>query len=135
MLVTAILRGIDDDERLGSILDTAPPLRNLIQAYNKQALAGKNMSVVTTNSTGKDLKDAIEKMDPQEQMLLLKIFSSGVEDLDNPLPPQEPLVVNNKQIPDFMIKAIAIIFVVVSCTVVGVTVGAIYNKVMVMKTN
>ena len=84
MLSSAILRGVDDAKKLGFDLQAPSPLRDLVQAYNKKAVGGNILPVITTESTGLELKNAIEMLDPRDQVSLLHKYSNDTGDLDTP---------------------------------------------------
>jgi hypothetical protein len=75
MLAQAILGGIANERVLTESHPVIPtPLKNLIQGYNKHALAHAGLPVITEKTTGAQLKAAISRLAPEYQVELLHAY-------------------------------------------------------------
>jgi hypothetical protein len=70
-LLRRVLEGISDTRLLSDHKDGPSPLRLLIKAYSAKAEHNDNAPNVTPTFTGADLKDGIEKLEPECQIELL----------------------------------------------------------------
>jgi len=121
-LVRAILRGIADDRPIDRHISIASPLRDLIEQYNKVAITDDNLPPITALSKGSELKEAIDKMDPEIQVKLLHKYSQSTKTLNEPTTyAEEPSKVEERKFKIWVAK-IALLFVSILMLVV---IGAI----------
>lgn len=73
-LVQAILKGMSDDEIADSNVVIPTPVRELMKRYNRIALNDDDLLQITETTTGKELKAAIEMMEPEMQLVLLNTY-------------------------------------------------------------
>lgn len=130
-LVRAILKGIADDRTIDSHrLINSAPLKEFIEQYNRIAAHNDNLPVVTSLTTGEQLKAAVEKMDPDDQVALLYKYSVATqtaESLPTPAPvtvaEDEQIKADARNVRVFMVKAMITMVAVFACIIVGATVA------------
>lgn len=84
MLVEQILKGIGDKRLLSDHKPGPSPLDDLIQGYSKKAAHNDDLPNLAEEATGRDLKNAIKLMDPEDQVTLLYKYSQATGSLMDP---------------------------------------------------
>lgn len=83
-LLEAILAGISDT-RVLSDHDSGPsPLDELVKGYRREAKHDDRLPVITRESTGRELKDAIQELSPELQVSLLQSYNHATKNLSTP---------------------------------------------------
>lgn len=78
--VDDVLGIIQDDRLLGQRRTNEAPIVDLMLAYNKLTeQQGEDFEFMTDDHTGRNLKDAISKLSPKHQMVLLSDFSENMK--------------------------------------------------------
>lgn len=72
-----ILKGIDDQRPVLDHSEKRGPLNELIDAYMFHAIHNDALPNVTVATTGAQLKDALELLEPEIELELLKKYSDG----------------------------------------------------------
>ena len=70
-LVTAILKGVSNSRKLAHYPQAITPLSTLIASYMKLAAIDPSLPKLVENSTGYDLKAALNCLEPYDQIRLL----------------------------------------------------------------
>jgi hypothetical protein len=81
MLVQRVLKGISDSRAVSDHKPGRLPLDELVDEYNEKAAHVAELPNIEPTSTGKELKAAIEMMDPEDQVLLLYKYLERMGDL------------------------------------------------------
>lgn len=72
-----ILKDIRDDSLVLSKAESRGPLNELVDAYMIHALNNDNLPNITVATTGRELKDALELLEPDIELELLKNYSDA----------------------------------------------------------
>lgn len=83
-LLEALLAGISDTRVLGEHDAGPSPLDELIKAYQREAQNDDRLPAITPESTGRDLKDAVEQLKPELQVQLLARYNHATKNLSTP---------------------------------------------------
>jgi hypothetical protein len=122
MLVQSILKGLRDERALAAHVAVASPTRDLVEQYNKIALYDDNLPKITALSTGRQLKEGIEMLDPQDQVTLLHKYSMAIKSLDTPDEYSDTMNASEKrQMRLFAFRACVIVLAMITLIMVGVT--------------
>lgn len=73
------LDNINDEDSILSQIHDNPRLARLIDLYNREAAALGTMPIIELNAPGRDLKEAISRIDPMIQVKLLSSYISATE--------------------------------------------------------
>lgn len=83
-LLEAILAGISDTRALGDHDGGPSPLDELVKGYQREAKNDDRLPAITRESTGRELKDAIELVRPEVQVALLQAYNYATKNLSTP---------------------------------------------------
>lgn len=83
-LLEAILAGISDTRMLGDHTGGPSPLDELIKAYHRASKNDDRLPVISGDSTGRELKDAISHLTPEVQVELLARYNHATKNLSTP---------------------------------------------------
>jgi hypothetical protein len=83
-LLEAILAGISDTRALGDHDSGPSPLDELVRAYQQEQKHDDRLPAITSDSTGRELKDAIAQLPPETQVALLARYSHATKNLSTP---------------------------------------------------
>ncbi|WP_144106746.1 hypothetical protein [Paraburkholderia sp. BCC1886] len=83
-LVDSILCGIDDESLLDRQIAGPSPLTEVVLAYRALSVPRLDLRNLDARSTGRDLKDAIKSLDPEQQVAILARYSKATKDLTTP---------------------------------------------------
>lgn len=83
-LLETVLVGISDTLTLGSHTTGPSPFNELVRAYQFQCERDDRLPKLTNDSTGRELKDAVAKLDAVTQLALLNRYAHATKDLDSP---------------------------------------------------
>jgi hypothetical protein len=89
MLVQRVLKGISDTRAVSDHKPGRLPLDDLVDEYNEKSARVAELPTIEPSSTGKQLKDAIDMMDPEDQVWLLYRYLQRCDDLPKDRPAQE----------------------------------------------
>ena len=78
-LINKVLKGIIDTDPLAKYIDISEPLRNLYDRHNSIAAHDFSIHKLTPESTGLDLKNALDDHVPDTQIELLYAYISEVK--------------------------------------------------------
>ncbi|BDD79593.1 hypothetical protein [Burkholderia phage FLC9] len=81
MLVQRVLKGISDTRAVSDHKPGRLPLDDLVDEYNEKSARVAELPTIEPTSTGKELKDAIDMMDPEDQVWLLYRYLQRCDDL------------------------------------------------------
>jgi hypothetical protein len=85
--IEVALEVIENDRQLGQRRDGAAPVVDLMRGYNEMISAlgsDQHLPVITDESTGRDLKNAICKLEVKHQMVLLLEFNENMKRATGP---------------------------------------------------
>jgi hypothetical protein len=117
-LLRSVLDGVSDTRLLSDHKDGPTPLRHLITEYAAKALHNDNAPNLTDLSTGADLKAGIEKLEIEDQVILLTDYLEKCKRIA----PRE----SEDQIEERKLKSLAIkSFIYVSVAVVVLFIGSV----------
>jgi hypothetical protein len=83
-LLETVLAGISDTLAVDSHPAGPSPFNELVRGYRFQCGRDDRLPVITNESTGRELKDAIGKLEPTIQLALLNQYAHATKDLDSP---------------------------------------------------
>lgn len=83
-LLETVLAGISDTLTVGSHPVGPSPFNELVRAYQYRCGRDDRLPKITSESTGRDLKDAIGQLDAVLQLALLNHYAHATKDLDSP---------------------------------------------------
>lgn len=81
MLVRLVLKGISDARAVSDHKPGRLPLDDLVDEYNEKSAHVAELPTIEPTSTGQELKECIEKMDPEDQVWLLYRYLQRCGDL------------------------------------------------------
>lgn len=84
MLVERVLKGISDTRAVTDHKPGHTAVDSLVEAYNKKVAHVDELPNMLPESTGRELKDAIAMMDPEDQVQLLYLYLQACGDLPDP---------------------------------------------------
>ncbi|MDR3392337.1 MAG: hypothetical protein P4L77_11445 [Sulfuriferula sp.] len=117
-LLRSVLDGVSDTRLLSDHKEGATPLRHLISEYTAKALHNDNAPNLTELSTGADLKAGIEKLEIEDQVIML---SDYLEKCKRIVPRESADQIEERKLKTFAIKS----FIYVSITVVVLFIGSV----------
>lgn len=83
-LLEAVLAGISDTLSVGSHPVGPSPFNELVRGYQFQCGRDDRLPKLINESTGRELKDAIGKLDTVTQLALLNRYAHATKDLESP---------------------------------------------------
>jgi hypothetical protein len=83
-LLEAILAGISDTRTLGDHDGGPSPLDELVKGYRREAKIDDRLPAITSESTGRELKDAVGLLRPEVQVALLQDYNHATKNLSTP---------------------------------------------------
>jgi hypothetical protein len=83
-LLEAVLAGISDTLSIGSHSSGPSPFNELVREYQFQCGRDDRLPKLTNESTGRDLKEAIGRLDAVTQLALLSRYAHATKDLESP---------------------------------------------------
>ena len=89
MLVERVLKGISDSRAVSDHKPGKLPVDYLFEEYNEKAIHVAELPNLVPESTGRELKDAIALMDPEDQVRLLYMYLQRSGDLPDKITPSE----------------------------------------------
>lgn len=135
MLVHAILKGIADTRTIDAHISIPSPLRDLIEQYNKIARNDDRLPAILASSTGKELKDAVNLMDPEIQVAMLHKYSIATKTLDTPtVYAEDPIKSDERRFRLYVAKVLVTGLIVLMLVVIGAVIalsvksGALANE-------
>lgn len=117
-LLRSVLDGVSDTRLLSDHKDGPTPLRHLITEYTAKALHNDNAPNLTDLSTGADLKAGIEKLEIEDQVVLL---SDYLEKCKRIVPRESETQIEDRKLRNLAIKS----FIYVTITVIVLFIGSI----------
>jgi hypothetical protein len=132
MLVQRVLKGISDTRAVSDHKPGRLPLDDLVDEYNEKSAHVAELPTIEPTSTGKELKESIEKMDPEDQVWLLYRYLQRCDDLPKDHAPKEVKTLDEEEEADleprdfarlkiWLIKGIFLVSAAVVLIVVGAT--------------
>jgi hypothetical protein len=100
-LVTAILKSVSNSKKLAHYPTTASPFNTLIASYKKLAEGDPSLPDLTEASTGYDLKNALNCLDPYDQLRLLHAY---VEPSGPVIPTEDVAAVEERKLRHWIIR-------------------------------
>lgn len=136
-----ILKGVKDDSLVLAKAETRGPLHELIDAYMVYAIHDDQLPNITVATTGRELKDALELLEPDIELELLKKYSDAQTAILYPhLKPAAAVetaeVVAKRNLRHWLIKWISIVMLIFflggigAVTTIGYRTGHIDNKLI-----
>jgi hypothetical protein len=92
-LLETVLAGISDTLTVGSHPAGPSPFNELVRDYTYQCGRDDRLPKITNDSTGRELKDALARLDPVIQLSILNSYAHATKDLDSPSE-YDPTVLN-----------------------------------------
>lgn len=124
MLLKAILSGISDEKIVDSHVVIPTPLRDMIRNYNKIALHDQRMPMVTEETTGAQLKEAIGSLSADDQIALLYAYSEANKKHDaSAVQSEDPILVEEKKLRVLLTKFFIACLAIFGCMLVGAVVA------------
>lgn len=117
-LLRSVLDGVSDTRLLSDHKEGATPLRGLVTAYTAKALHNDNAPNLTDLSTGADLKAGIEKLEIEDQVLLLTDY---LEKCKRIVPRESEDQIEERKLKNFAIKS----FIYVTILVIVLFIGSV----------
>jgi hypothetical protein len=120
MLVERVLKRISDTR---SVTDHKPgqlPVDALVEAYNQKAIHVDELPNIKPESTGRELKDAIELMEPEDQVEMLHVYLLHSGEVSEPKAPVESEEVEKRHLNIWFAKGLFLLV----CAVVLLICGA-----------
>jgi hypothetical protein len=124
-LVKAVLCGVSDTRLLADHKPSAAPLHNLIKVYREKSAHNDNAPNLTDLSTGLDLKEGIEKLSEEDQIVLLHQY---LVDSKRILPEETPAQIEDRQLKRFVIKAAVWIIGFIAVMLFGAVTAIAYRS-------
>lgn len=121
MLVERILRGISDTRVVSDHKPGNSPLDELVEQYNRKATHVDELPNITPQSTGLELKSAINLMDSEDQILLLYNYLVACDELPEPSPLTKEAVDENdrRRLQIWLVKGLFVMASAVVCIIAG----------------
>lgn len=140
--IKQLLKSIPDAHVIGEFLSISAPVKDLVDGYNKIANEdGNDLVPITEESTGADLKEALEKLDMADQVRLLAAYGEAMKHRDtHSLYVEDPEKRDERQLRIWVVKAFTTFVMFIGTLIIGAVVamgwrtgvmdGAIVNGVM-----
>lgn len=119
MLVERVLKKISDTR---SVSDHKPgwlPIDALVEAYNEKAARVAELPNIEPDSTGRQLKDAIELMEPEDQVIMLNLYLVQCGEVPDPVDGDGSEVWEYRHLRIWLIKGLFILTVAVVLLICG----------------
>lgn len=121
MLVERVLKGISDTRAVTDHKPGHTAVDTLVEAYNKKVAHVDELPNMLPTSTGRELKDAIGLMDPEDQVQLLYLYLQATGELPDPNGNEDTEDQEENHLKVWLIKGLFFL----TCTVILIVIGAV----------